>query len=218
MNELPASDATSRRFRRVFILVLSLRTPILPGVGCHTTPFRAPAICSSVETMTRPAMKYLAILAVLGLGACGLLFRALWAKRENRYSPQGQLCAAPAWTPPVRSEAPQPVRRPGPSRASLNSDSAPVPSLARPAPLPEATNGATQDIAGDEHTAELIAAQIEISQAQLHVKMLEAKGRTQEADERRSSLEALKRRAAALREQVGLGPETPAGGSVQQTP
>jgi hypothetical protein len=168
--------------------------------------------------MTRPAMKYLAILVVLGLGTFGLLVRALLANRENGRSRHAEMCPAPAWTPPLQSEVPKAIPRSEPPRASLKTFSASQPNPTTPTLLREANKEAAPELPEDKLTEELIGAQTEAARAQFQIRMLEAKGLTQEAGERRASLEALRKRSAALREQLGSNPEAPAVVPAQPKP
>ena len=168
--------------------------------------------------MTRPAMKYLAILVVLGLGTFGLLVRALLANRENGRSRHAEMCPAPAWTPPLQSEVPKAIPRSEPPRASLKTFSASQPNPTTPTLLREANKEAAPELPEDKLTAELIAVQTEIAQTQLQIGMLKSKGLTREAGERRSSLEDLKKRAATLREQVGSNSEATPIGTDQPKP
>lgn len=168
--------------------------------------------------MTRPAMKYLAVLVVLGLGTFGLLFRALLANRENGRSHPAEMCPAPTWKPPLQSEIPKASPRLERPRTSLPTFSASQPKLATPTLQNEATNQAAPQLQEDKLAEELIAVQTEIARTQLQIGMLQSKGLTREVGERKSSLEDLKKRAATLREQVGPNPEAPAVVPAQPKP
>jgi hypothetical protein len=159
--------------------------------------------------MTRPATKYLAILVVIGLSSLGLLFRALLANHENGRSRHAEVCAAPEWTSPLQSESPTPISRPKPPRASSVMFETSQPNLRTPTILREATKEVGPELAEDKLSTELIAVQTEIARAQFQIRMLESKGQNQEASERKSSLQGLQERAAALREQVGLNSQEP---------
>ncbi|MGA7741079.1 MAG: hypothetical protein ABSF35_07165 [Polyangia bacterium] len=168
--------------------------------------------------MTRPAMKYLAILVVLGVGTVGLLVRALLANRENGRARQAETCPAPAWTPPLQSEVPAARFRPEPPRASLKTLPASKPTLIAPTLIREASTEAAPELPGDKLTGELIAVQTEMARTQFQIRILEAKGLTREAGERRASLQDLGKRAATLREQVGSNPEATPVGTDQPKP
>lgn len=89
------------------------------------------------------------------------------------------------------------------------------PNLRTPTILREATKEVGPELAEDKLSTELIAVQTEIARAQFQIRMLESKGQNQEASERKSSLQGLKERAAALREQAGLNSQEPRIGTDQ---
>ena len=59
--------------------------------------------------------------------------------------------------------------------------------------------------------ADLTSTQSNIAHLQLEIVMLEAKGRPKEAAERRATMAELKKRAAVMREEVGLPSEESEG-------
>lgn len=165
--------------------------------------------------MTRPATKYLAVLVVIGLSSLGLLFRALLANHENGRSRHAEVCAAPERTSLLQAESPTPISRAKPPRASSLMFEASQPNLRTPTILREATKEVGPELAEDKLSTELIAVQTEIARTQFQIKMLESKGQNQEASERKSSLQGLQERAAALREQLGLNSQEPRIGTDQ---
>lgn len=116
------------------------------------------------------------------------------------------------------------VRSPGGSLSARTTESelktlpASKPTLIAPTLIREASTEAAPELPGDKLTGELIAVQTEMARTQFQIRILEAKGLTREAGERRASLQDLGKRAATLREQVGSNPEATPVGTDQPKP
>jgi hypothetical protein len=66
---------------------------------------------------------------------------------------------------------------------------------------------ANADWTTEPHESEVASAQIQLSQLDFQIALLEAKGQTREAEQRRLIRHEMKQRIAAMREDAGLPPE-----------